>query len=142
MPGAASLGLVKVRPGATPRVVDGPVWEPSKQLLAEISAAPHLLRDKQLTPLRPPEVQVRYDWFCMDEHCRGHSHASCDWEVGAAALNWMSRYPDVRPELLRKFGDQMLDDRKDTYFFVGNQDAGPGTFMVLGVFYPPVSDQA
>ena len=134
-----SLGLVKVRAGATADVVDGPVWGPEKHLLAQLNAAPHLLRDKDLAPLKPPAYQVRYQWHCMDDDCNGHQHSSCDWEVGAAALNWRGKYPDLRVPLLQKFGAEMLDEAKDTHFFVGNQHQHPGTFMVLGSFYPKVT---
>ena len=81
---------------------------------------------------------MSYKWHCMDETCNGHMQASCDWEVGAAAINWSRQYPDVRPHLLKNFGEKMLGQDRDTYFFVGNQHQWPQTFMVLGTFYPPV----
>lgn len=139
---APSLGLVKVRPGATVEIVDGPVWSPDKETLAQIAAAPHLLRDAELAPLKPPPYQVKYSWSCMEDSCPGHNHASCDWEVGAAAINWRSRYSDVKSRLLQKFGADMLDPGKDTYFFVGNQHQRPKSFLVLGTFYPQVENQA
>ncbi len=133
---APSLGLVKVRPGAEAEIVDGPLWDPGKTLLAEMKAAPHLFRQNSLAPLQPAEFQVRYYWHCVDTECPGHSHSSCDWEVGAAAMNFKKRYDDVRPHLLNNFGTKMLDLDKDTYFFVGNQHQYPKSFLVLGVFYP------
>lgn len=135
---APSLGLVKVPPGATAQILDGPVWEPERQMLAEMAAAPHLFRDTALRPLQPPKFQVSYRWRCTHPSCPGHQHSSCDWEVGAAALNWNKTYEDVRVPLLQKFGDAMLGPDRDTYFFVGNQHQRPRTFMVLGVFYPAV----
>jgi hypothetical protein len=135
-PGAPSLGLVKVRDGATATIIDGPIWGGDKELLAQLSAAPNLLRNTQLAPIKPPPFQVRYQWHCMHADCPGHQHSSCDWEVGAAALNWQHRYSDVRPHLLQNFGDQMLAEDKDTHFFVGNQHQRPRSFLVLGVFYP------
>jgi hypothetical protein len=135
---APSLGLVKVAPGAVAQVIEGPVWEPERQLLAELAAAPHLLREKALSPLKPPMFQIRYQWHCLSSDCPGHQHSSCDWEVGAAALNWSKSYSDVRIPLLEKFGEGMLGSKRDTYFFVGNQHQRPRTFMVLGTFYPAV----
>jgi len=131
-----SLGLVKVRPGASAQIVDGPVWEPAKEMLADFAAAPHLFRSTSLQPLRPPKFQVSYRWNCAHESCPGHVHSSCDWEVGAAALNFSKKYPDVTVPLIEKFGSAMLAPEKDTYFFVGNQHQRPKTFMVLGAFYP------
>lgn len=133
---APSLGLVKVAPGASAQVLDGPVWEPERQMLAELAAAPHLLRETALRPLQPPKFQISYRWHCTHSTCPGHQHSSCDWEVGAAALSWSKSYPDVRVPLLEKFGDGMLGPGHDTYFFVGNQHQRPRTFMVLGTFYP------
>lgn len=134
--GAPSLGLVKVRPGATAEIVDGPVWDPGKELLAQMAASPHLFRDKALAPLKPPAYQVRYAWHCMEDTCPGHNHASCDWEVGAAAFHWQSTYADVRPHLLNNFGTRILGEDKETFFFVGNQYQRPKAFLVLGAFYP------
>jgi hypothetical protein len=135
---APSLGLVKVAPGATAQILDGPVWEPERRMLAEMAAAPHLFRDTALRPLQPPKFQVSYRWHCTHPACPGHQHSSCDWEVGAAALSWDKSYEDVRVPLLEKFGKAMLGAEHDTYFFVGNQHQRPRTFMVLGVFYPAV----
>lgn len=135
---ALSLGLVKVAAGATALVIDGPEWEPERQRLAEAAAAPHLLRETALRPLQAPKFQISYRWHCAHADCSGHEHVSCDWEVGAAALNWSKSYPDVRLPLLEKFGTGMLPPDHDTYFFVGNQHQRPKTFMVLGVYYPRV----
>lgn len=133
-----SLGLVKVARGARAKVIAGPEWEPEREELANHAAAPTLLRPKPLKPLRPPKFQVSYQWRCEHPSCSGHEHTSCDWEVGAAALNWESKYEDVRVPLLQKFGDQMLGAEYDTHFFVGNLHQRPKTFMVLGTFYPKV----
>ncbi len=138
-PGVApSLGVVRVAPGATAHVIDGPEWEPERQRLAEAAAAPHLLRETPLRPLQAPKFQISYRWRCLHASCPGHQHVSCDWEVGASALKWAKSYPDVRVPLLEKFGEGMLPPAHDTYFFVGNQHQRPRTFMVLGVFYPLV----
>lgn len=134
-----SLGLVKVSPGAQAEIVEGPVWTPEKKMLADIAAAPHLFRDQARIPLRPPALQVQYRWRCTDGNCSGHQHSSFDWEVGAAAYHWKSRYNDIRPELLKAFGDKILGSDKDTYFFVGNQHQRPRSFLVLGAFYPRVA---
>lgn len=134
-----SLGLVAVMPGATAEVVDGPVWSPEKELRADLAAAPHLLRDNELVPLRPPDYQVRYRWKCADRNCEGHTHSSFDWEVGASAYRWRTKYPDVRIPLLESFGSKMLGPGKDTHFFVGNQHQRPRSFLVLGAYYPKLS---
>jgi hypothetical protein len=137
--GAPSLGLVKVRPGAVAKVVDGPVWTPEKELQAQILAAPHLFRDQALAPLRPPDFQLEYQWQCMEKNCPGHKHSSCDWEVGGAAITFRKKGKDVRSQLLVSFGEKMLNEAKDTYFFAGNQHQYPSTFLVLGTFYPPIA---
>lgn len=135
---APSLGLVKVRAGATAVIVEGPVWTPEKELLANIAAQPHLFRDEPLTPLEPPQLQVQYKWHCMDPDCNGHTQSSCDWEVGVAARSWSTKYgSDLHEAMLKTFRDRMLDPAKNTHFFVGNQHQWPSTFMILGTYYPP-----
>ena len=133
-----SLGLVKVAPGATARIIDGPEWKEEKLRLANHAAGPNLFRQTALQPMRPPRYQVSYDWNCLHAICPGHNHTSCDWEVGAAALNLSRKYSDVRIPMLENFGPKMLPPLKDTYFFVGNQHQYPRSFMVLGAFYPSV----
>lgn len=135
-PGSPSLGLVRVRPGATATIVDGPMWTPERELLAKAAAEPHLFREDALVALKPPAYQVRYQWHCMHPSCPGHKHSTCDWEVAGAILTFEKRYADVRPHLLEKFGGQMLGDERETYFFVGNQHRFRDKFMVLGAFYP------
>lgn len=140
---APSLGLVRVRPGATATIEPGAVWTPERELQAQLAAQPHLLRDQALTPLRPQKVQVRYHWHCMDADCRGHSQASCDWEVGASALKWERLYRDnLHEKLLETYEGKVLAPDRDTHFFVGNQHQHLGTFMVLGAYYPPLPRQA
>jgi hypothetical protein len=135
---APSMGLVRVRPGAVATIHSAPDWEPAKHLQAEIAAAPHLLRDQALAVLRPPQFQIRYRWQCLYADCQGHTHNSCDWEVGAATIKFNQKYPanQVQAHLLAKFGDQIVGEDKETYFFMGNQHRYPETFMVLGAFYP------
>lgn len=137
---APSLAAVRVRPGAKVTIRPGQNWDPTKQLQADLAAQPNLLREKYLAVLRPPKYQVEYRWQCLASTCGGHTHNSCDWEVGAAAINFAQRYPaaEVPRHLELKFGEQILGDDKETFFFVGNQHQRPSTFMVLGAFYPKV----
>ena len=84
------------------------------ELQADLAAQPNLLREKYLAVLRPPKYQVEYRWQCLASTCGGHTHNSCDWEVGAAAINFAQRYPaaEVPRHLELKFGEQILGDDK------------------------------
>lgn len=86
----------------------------------------------------------RYKYRCEDSACRGHAQSIIDWEL-------MELYRKVRDQGLdrdeligkvrEKFVDELCGANKDTHFFVGNHSLYPGSFMVLGVFWPPKSRQ-
>jgi len=84
----------------------------------------------------------RYEYLCEDTDCRGHCQSIIDWEL-------MELYRKVRDlhlsrdemvgKVREKYFDEMCGAGKDTHFFVGNHSLYPGSFMVLGVFWPPKS---
>jgi len=135
-----SIGLFKPE-----RVLDfdwetdpSPTWTESERVL---------LKRKDLFLNRKGEIlekipfTFRYRFRCSG--CRNsdpHHMKIVDWEL-------MQLYRRMRLECeslescLRKVRDKWLGDlcgpSKDTHFFVGNMVAHPGSFLVLGVFWPP-----
>jgi hypothetical protein len=69
--------------------------------------------------------------------CNGHTQSIIDWEIAQAFRTW--RYDET--ERLEKIREHWLDKLcgtgRDTFFFAGNQHLHPGSFLVLGVFWPP-----
>lgn len=87
--------------------------------------------------------EFRYQFFCENEPlCQGHNLIIIDWEIVQSYRDWRYKY---KPEslLIEKIKERwltrMCSAKNDVYFFVGNMHRFPTTFMVLGVFYPPLS---
>lgn len=132
-----SLAMVKPRQVIRVHVTDTPDYTDLQRAMAAEAAAADLFGEER-EPLEPPPFAVKYEWLREDDQCQGHLQTLVDWEVGAAGRNW-SRHADreqVRRQLRTKFHDQLCAMDRDTYFFVGNQHQHPGSYLVLGVFWP------
>jgi hypothetical protein len=82
--------------------------------------------------------RFRYRYRCDDDGCNGHRQSIVDWELGALWRN-VSRQQDDEEALRlvrQRWLDEMCGPEKDTVFFAGNQHQHPGSFLVLGVFWP------
>jgi len=74
--------------------------------------------------------RVCIEWLCHDEQCTGHSMQVLDWEICQLA----------RKEGLQKARNkvaELLDlDRYRTAFILGNFHMYPGSFAIIGLWYP------
>lgn len=79
--------------------------------------------------------RVCIDWRCADEDCTAHSMQILDWEIC---------------ELARKNGveaakakvESLLDsNRYKTSFILGNFHMYPGSFAIIGLWYPLCSNR-
>jgi hypothetical protein len=79
--------------------------------------------------------RICIDWRCSDEDCTGHSMQVLDWEIC---------------ELARKSGldaakakaEALLDsNRYKTALMLGNFHMYPGSFAIIGLWYPMRSDR-
>jgi len=139
-PGVTSLAVVRpVRPPElliTPRDPEQIAeWE---RRAAGASARTSLFDDP--TVEKPPfEVvpwKFRYRYHCASDRCEnGHEQGLVDWEA-YALWRHVRHHSDWQARMRQKFEDQMWHGR-DTVLFVGNQEQYPGSFLVLGVFWPP-----
>ncbi|TMR99623.1 hypothetical protein [Nonomuraea basaltis] len=60
-----------------------------------------------------------------------------DWEFVALQRRFNNRDDAGLKDVIReKFWDMMCASDRDTIFYVGNQQAHPRSFIVLGVAYP------
>ncbi len=87
---------------------------------------------------------VTYRYRCAASECSGgHKQSLIDWESGRLARrNLQNRSADEAIALhRRRFFDELCSPARDTYFFVGNQHQYPGSFLVLGVFWPPAGSR-
>ncbi len=136
-----SIACIKPRLVKGLQVEDAPrEWAGRKR--AVIDQIP--LFDAVKTELEKIPFVFRYEYLCESPDCNGHAQSIIDWEL-------MELYRNVsddnlnRGELIRTIRDKYLGELcrsdKDTHFFVGNHSLHPGSFMVLGVFWPPKTKQ-
>lgn len=94
--------------------------------------------------LRVEALPFKYQyWFrCTDGACRGHKSSIIDWEAYELHRRMIKRWGESKAfeKVRQKYVDDICGPGKDTHFFMGNMQQHPGSFLVLGTFYPPVSD--
>ena len=67
---------------------------------------------------------------------------SCtDWELGALYRNCVSRYGADWESKFRQTAERAMIEKNDTHFFVGTVNNHPQEWIIVGLFYPPKSDQ-
>ncbi len=93
-----------------------------------------LLTDK--TELVKPAHAFLYSYFCEAHDCKGHVQKIVDWELGESYRSWEQRGDALLKAIEEKWLDFMCADKREPFFFVGDQHARPGQFLVLGTFYP------
>jgi len=135
---APSLGLVKPVDVTDLVVRENPDYKPGGQVEIDVD-----LFGTEREVLEKTPFIVSYRYRCEARACRGHEQSIVDWESGQLARrNLQTHTPDDAKALHRaRFLDEMCSSRRDTYFFVGNQHQHPQSFLVLGVFWPPVGSR-
>ena len=95
------------------------------------------------TPLEKIPFKFRYRYFCAEPGCPGHHQTIIDWEICELYRKLRDNYGEdvsaIKKDIKRKFLDELCGPSKDTYFFVGDMHWHPGSFIILGVFWPPKS---
>ncbi|GAA5041510.1 hypothetical protein HNP84_002347 [Thermocatellispora tengchongensis] len=90
------------------------------------------------TALEAPRFKAWYRYRCRSRGCNTHRQGIFDWELVALQRSVRDRGDAATVAAIReKFWDLMCAPDRDTIFYVGNQQAHPQSFIVLGVVYPP-----
>jgi hypothetical protein len=79
----------------------------------------------------------RYEFRCGDVDCRGHTMLCTDWEMGQAYRAWRKQYGDRWEAKFRHRFETEMIEKNDTHFFVGTIHQHPGSWIIVGLFYPP-----
>lgn len=79
---------------------------------------------------------LKIDWRCKGSNCHGHSMSVLDWE--AAAL--IQRVGPSEAE--KKVSNLLHDNSVDLKFFLGNLKAHQASFVIGGLWYWKVAEQA
>lgn len=138
--------LQMFRPGEVSELIIEEVEpDPEKGKQAEDWAAQGSLlgsADLQLQRKALEQIPFRflYRYLCGAEDCPGHRQSIVDWEI-AALYRSVREKANWRDLVRAKWLDQMCGTDKDTAFIVGNQHQYLDSFLILGVWWPPRSDQ-
>lgn len=97
----------------------------------------------------PYEFRIKY--WCDDDRCKSHDATVTDWEIGQLYRNCRGRAlakGNNAADAERIAVDQVLEkirgfvDGHDLHLMLGNQQAYPNAFIIIGLFYPPISAQS
>lgn len=138
-PGVPSLAVV--RPAERPELV---IAKRDEEQLSKWRRRADGARDRlslfsETETAKPPfEVvpwRFSYKYRCNRSTSGGHTQTIVDWEV-AALWRHVRGEEDWQEKMRLKLEDVMWQGRYSA-LFVGNQEQYPGSFLVLGIFWPP-----
>jgi hypothetical protein len=94
--------------------------------------------------IRIPELEKLpfkfiYEFDCSDQRCGGHSLSCTDWEMNETYRNFRERYgAEGWQRHFRANCERDMIAKKDTYFYVGTVHRWPKSWIIVGLFYPPL----
>lgn len=88
-------------------------------------------------PLMQTPYEFSYSYRCADSACNGHKQTIIDWEIGQAWRQFRHPEPDRIEAIRHKWLEELCGTDRDPVFFAGNMHQQPGSFLILGVFWPP-----
>lgn len=103
-----------------------------------------MLLTREKRPLEKIPYAFHYRFRC--DGCRTkepHRMKIIDWELAELWRGYRRGHSEAATvEAVRaKYLDELCGKSKDPHFFTGNMQAYPKTFLILGVFWPPVQRQ-
>lgn len=128
------------RPGAIERLhinSDSAQWSPEE--LAKLQRQDMFLRAPS-TELEKVPYKFSYEFRCAEVECGGHKLMCTDWEMGQSYRRWRARYKVGWEDKFRARYETDMIQSCDTHFYVGTIHEHPGTWIVVGLFYPPRLD--
>lgn len=129
-----SLGLIRPRQITSLEITPTSTeWE-SDQMAALAQQGFWDARDKVLEKI---PFDFSYRFFCEDEGCRGHRMKVVDWELCQSYRRWRRQYGERRWEQKFREKYEVWMEGRDLHFFVGTMMGYPGTWIIVGLFYPP-----
>ena len=81
----------------------------------------------------------RYQFRCDHDTCKGHKMFCSDWEMGESFRKWKAQYGNNWESKFRQRYEMEMIQKYDTHFYVGTVAKYPGTWIIVGLFYPPPS---
>jgi hypothetical protein len=97
----------------------------------------HLFLEKPEQELEKIPLAFRYEFDCDDQKCTGHKIICTDWEMSESYRKWRAEYGNQWEEKFRQRYESDMIHKNDTHFYVGTMHRYPGTWIIVGLFYPP-----
>ena len=82
-----------------------------------------------------------YKFKCDEAGCTGHEMICTDWEMGQSYRQWVRTYGARWEEYFRKKYETEMILENDTHFYVGTMHGHPGSWIIIGLFYPKSSQE-
>jgi hypothetical protein len=133
--GSPTLGVF--RPKRIEKLIitqDNAEWT---QAQLDILRQGHLFAEQPKQELEKIPFKFQYTFFCDETGCSGHTMTCTDWEMAEAWRSWRLQYGDGWEEKFRQRFEREMIEKYDTHFFVGTVHQHPGTWIIVGLFYPP-----
>ena len=101
----------------------------------------HLFQKRPSRELEKIPFYFRYQFSCDDDTCTGHALMCTDWEMGESYRSWRQQYGEEWEEKFRQRYETEMIHERDTHFFVGTFKQYPWSWIIIGLFYPPLRAQ-
>jgi len=138
-----SLGVFRPRRVIDLKIEKASIDEAKRQIAKAWSAQTSLLdglgsdeRVNQIHELEQSPWTFKYRYECDDPGCRTHTQSIIDWEI-AQFYRRVRHFDDWRDRMKAQWVDKLCGADRDTAFFVGNMHQHPGSFLILGLWWPP-----
>jgi hypothetical protein len=112
---------------------DSPIWTANQTAALRQG---HLFLEKPEKELEKIPFRFSYEFRCDDAACNGHKMICTDWEIGEAYRKWKAEYGDRWEGKFRQRFESEMISKYDTHLYVGTVHRYPGTWIIVGLFYP------
>ncbi len=138
--GFPTLGIIK--PKKIERLIitaDTAAWTPVQ---LAVLRQEHLFAERPKTELEKVPFRFQYKFWCDEATCNSHTMICVDWEMGESWRQWSAKYGEQWEAKFRQRYEQEMIEKYDTHFYVGTVHLHPQTWIIVGLFYPPRSQQS
>jgi hypothetical protein len=135
--GFPTLGIFK--PSRIEKLIitpDSPTWTDAQE---DILSQGHMFAEAPKQKLEKIPFKFQYKFRCDHAECNGHTMICTDWEMSEAWRKWKDDYGDQWEAKFRQRFESEMIQKLDTHFYVGTVHQHPGTWIIVGLFYPPYS---
>jgi hypothetical protein len=102
----------------------------------------HLFDKAPQQELEKIPFKFQYKFTCDEPSCTGHTIACTDWELGESWRKWKDKYGENWEAKFRQRYETEMIQKYDTHFYVGTMHGHPHVWIIVGLFYPPKSNES